>query len=902
MTPISHGYALSDVIVPAEGFTSAQLREAMYQLTADPDQDALLLESCDLAEADAMMNPGVDLIAEAVTAVKNRLDRTMSALVRVFRRHSSGVEPYEYPSIGPDRKNALFAYKTVTFTFNDGQTVSILFHSPGRDPMKLAADDTLIAYRWMLNRRDITATVAPERGRDLNLQTMARRIMQLVEEHSERFQANNAKRQEEQEKLAALESEQEEVNQRVEALTQENAELSGSIEQADQRIAWLRSRLADLGEGDREGSGAGGDSADTPASGGDVAKGVAARAGLDALRMGRGHRVDGIEYNRTGAGTEVIVGGQVAAVVKGRLSKNSVKAALHQTAGDTMAEAFESFGEALKAQLHLPAGHSLEFETAAEIKRRAETMGGVSSADESVRIRREASVEGGYSGRVQLSINDRNARVAIFLTNEETGVTEDRATVINGDNLSQLTSRTAEYLNGKFGVDQEPRDSIANNDPVAGGDGDSEAFQDYMARIGQAETIKEVVAVQLDIEGDDRIQGNEAEILTEAMREAKVRISQAKAASPEMEAAVERMMEALRNSTELQARIRREVPGQDKGALIPETFRPYARNWFERNADEVLGEETKQALRPEIVERFAEPASAYIAELAQEFAESGSDGEPGDLEALDARVHREMVQSIAMVRNIDNGDEPGMNRSAFTTNMANRLRTQARNGNTEVVDAALLMLADQGLAHGRPILARRNRIWSVTGQDADYYEEIANRRRQAASGGESATIGGVPIPGTRDSGDSLTGDPTNRAELVEAIGQAVAIEASDSLGDVEERVTTYLSEQIGRNVSDELSALLTEAITDSEAIARELMGESSGTDEEEPAMTEQQQIEAALQGLIDNETDASAFDSALDEWAERAEAAGLMDALDAKLNEAADKLTDLLNAEAANVA
>ncbi|MGP9633779.1 hypothetical protein ACT3R7_12000 [Halomonas sp. AOP43-A1-21] len=874
MTPFSTGVRIHDHIITPDAFTAAQLADAMYRLTADADGAALILESCTMEDADALLNPGVQLIAEAVTAVKNRLDRTMSALVRVFARHGNNVKPYDYPSIGPDRKNALFAYKTVTFTFDDGQTVSILFHSPGRDPMKLVADDTLIAYRWMLNRRDITAIVSPERGRDINLQTMARRIMQLVEENSEKFQANNEKRQEQSEALAKLERDQAAENEAVDKLTQQNADLSGQIEEADALIARLRKRLGAHGEGDREGSGAGAESTVTPSSGGDVARGVAARAGLDALRMGRGHRVDGIEYNRTNNGTEVVVGGQVAALVKGRLSKSSIEAALHQVAANTIAESLEAFGEALKAQLNLPAGHTLEFETAAEVMRRAETMGGNSSTNESVHIRRDATAVGGYSGSARLIINDRRAEVAIFLTNEATGVTEDRATVLNGDNLSQLINRTAEHLNGKFaggqaeqpsdtaGAEDEPhyselilkalqehhgwnrdnslrpdggdplsvskdvggsvsgsinpegkrivtatfrndedrrrylalingfeeafdidgRDALGKGEEGAAAvaakfdrmtikwaqdnaadpstlkvsqpepkpqpepEGNSDRVADYLSRIEQAETAKDVGAIGIEVENDANLSPEEDQAVRDAIRDARVAIEQAERESG--------------------------IPTGEDG--MPEGFKEVANHYNSDNEQvaaygefaegDTVAMKSNPSLTGEIVghvgtgpvirEHLVRWSNGVEARLHHTdlVASTGQVAEtaPENLEALDSSLYRDISRSISVIRSIDNGTDKGFNRSLFSSSIANKLKTQARNGNDDVVNAALLLIAQQSIEHGRPILARRNAIWSVTGNDMDFYTAIAQRQASADPTPVASEEGDAPAPEEQD--------------------------------------------------------------------------------------------------------------------------------------------------------
>lgn len=827
MTPFSEGVRIHDHIITPDAFTPAQLADAMYRLTADADDAALLLESCTAEEADAMLNPGADLIAEAVTAVKNRLDRTMSALVRVFARHGDKVQPYNFPSIGPDRKNALFAYKTVTFTMDDGQTVSILFHSPGRDPMKLVADDLLIAYRWMLNRRDITAIVSPEGGRDINLQTMARRIMQLVEENSEKFQANNEKRQEQAEALAKLESEQAAENEAVDKLTQQNADLSGQIEDADARIARLRERLEAHGEADREGSGAGEGSASTPPASTDVAQGVAARAGLEALGMGRGHNVDGIEYNRTGNGTEVIVNGQVAALVTGRLSKSNVEAALHQVAATAMAESLASFGEALQAQLNLPAGHSLEFETAADIMRRAETMDGRSSTNESVRIRRDSTAVGGYSGSARLIINDRRAEVAIFLTNEATGVTEDRATVLNGDNLSQLINRTAEYLNGKFAGGQassQPEPGNANNPDGEPAEPDatdnSDRVADYLSRIEQAETSKDVGAIGIEIENDPSLSAEENLAMHKAVREARIRFSK----QEEAERLAQNSPEQIDTPEGWQV---------SHGSFVDFTLTAHSALGVDSTLVSVKARNgnTIGTIERDDVSAFTNgdtstftPAdnwkTTYSEELKQLMGlaspESAPAQEPGSLEALDSRLYRDISNSIRVIRGIDNGTEQGYNRSLFVSSISNKLKTQARNGNEDVVDAALLLISQQGIEHGKPILAKRNAAWSMTGHDMDYYMDIA--KRQASEAPAPAPSEGEPAPAPEEQGEpSNEGSEPTEADRISAALQAL-LSGTDST-EVMDALETLMDEAEAAGididndpdmlaVSDHITALL----------------------------------------------------------------------------------------------
>lgn len=1008
MTPITQGIAISDVVLPAVGFTPAELDDAMYQLTADPDQEALLLESCDLADADAILNPGIDLVTEAVSAVKNRLDKTMSALVRVLKRYGNDVAPMDFPSIGPDRKNSLFAYKTVTFTFDDGQTVSILFHSPGSNPMKLHAGDTLIAYRWLLNRRDITAIVSPEKGRDINLQTMAKRIMQVVEKNSEKFKANNAKRQEQQEKLAELEAEQQEATQQVDTLTQQNADLTQQISTADDRIARLRERLASMGEDEREGSGAGTGSTGAPRFDhyDDALAWVARRASelgiseaefrqrdeyqriknhladLYDQKMGGGDQSGDdlsrqlreledskeAKYGSRGAGPAAAImewasAGGGASARPGWLHGPNRSSSAWYAAGSNanMNRAINRAQEiaeekglpiaVLKLQdsAGIPKGYVLAEMPASQDATAAEQARRIFSDIVPTQSMRETARDGGVSVSVETAVEapegintptltadsvadalmtvlrgdsdfrkaaiDRGARyseddyedkaeelaeqfytmrgrenmpegaadmprseitrvrqgfiakatpllVSIMRGNED-GELSDALTPEIRARVDELLKPVDEFMDGVRAArasDPSGRaagEYIAQNEGAAKAsegaldqylstlEGDAHAaavsyFQDrargngftdreisaaedyrasqrrasarvddYLARIEAAQTPKEVGAIGVEVERDSDLSIEDDRQISDAIRQRRIAIEQ-----------------AAREA---------EVPTGDDG--IPEGFKEVARYFNSDNEEvtayaqfaegdrvmmggttpgEVVGHVGSGPIIREHLVRLDSGVEMRAHHTDLEAHDGQPEGDEGDnidnLEALDTRLYRDILGSIGMIRAIDNGEERGMNRSLFTSSIANKLKTQARNGNEDVVDAALLLLAEQGLAHGRPILARRNGIWKATGSDMDYYTEIAERRAQA----------------------------------------------DDTAG-------------------------------------QEATGDDAGT-------SEQQQIEDGLQALIDGETDATRFDEALDEWAERAEAAGLMDTLDGKLNEAADKLTDLLNAEAANVA
>ncbi len=243
----------------AKGFTSPQLSEAYYRLSADKEQARLLFETASLDQMDDAYNPGdacggdendrmmttEEMVLEAIRIQHfARTEPKMAALVRVFNGFlkDKGIEA-QAPSIGTPKKAGLFATVTVQIPFSDGQVVSIIFHSPDNNKMKITAEDEIIAFRWLLNKRDITHVVSPESDAEVSLQEIGKRTAQLVEKNSARFQVMQKDLIEQKKKL-------EELKAQTEAAVKQHDDLMGKLkdgqnasEAADAKIANLKDRI-----------------------------------------------------------------------------------------------------------------------------------------------------------------------------------------------------------------------------------------------------------------------------------------------------------------------------------------------------------------------------------------------------------------------------------------------------------------------------------------------------------------------------------------------------------------------------------------------------------------------------------------------------------------------------------
>lgn len=182
------------------------LNSIMYGLRKEDAGHDLMVDAVSMA--DLMSDPDIEAVQvlDAMVVEVGRMQPKMEALQRIMATASELVKPTEMTISAPVRYRGV-AQVMALFTMSDGQTVSIWFHNPDTTPAKLMPLDELISWKWMLNKKDVTIVVAPEKGRDLNPREVARRVMRLVERNSEAFQRVNAKVAERAAQLEALDTE-----------------------------------------------------------------------------------------------------------------------------------------------------------------------------------------------------------------------------------------------------------------------------------------------------------------------------------------------------------------------------------------------------------------------------------------------------------------------------------------------------------------------------------------------------------------------------------------------------------------------------------------------------------------------------------------------------------------------
>ncbi|MFZ4539257.1 hypothetical protein [Propionivibrio sp.] len=183
---------------------SQTIDQVLYDIRRADGSERLLLDSVSLQD---ILEDSDGVIAfDALVIPFARLENKMEALNKAMERAGSTVKPAAMQVTEPFNQRGV-ANVAAIFELSDGQSVSIFFHNPDVTPKKMASTDELISWKWLLNKKDITIVVAPERGEDLNVREVVRRIMKLADKNSAAFIRANGKRAERMAAIGGLKDE-----------------------------------------------------------------------------------------------------------------------------------------------------------------------------------------------------------------------------------------------------------------------------------------------------------------------------------------------------------------------------------------------------------------------------------------------------------------------------------------------------------------------------------------------------------------------------------------------------------------------------------------------------------------------------------------------------------------------
>lgn len=220
------------------------------------DPENLMMDS--VADGDLLADEET-VALDALVVPYQQLERRMMIMRRLMDRVGTDVKVVEDTNdmkgivvSDPFKKNGT-ANIAVTFNLTDGQTISVLFHNPDTTPNRIQPSDSLVSWKWLINKKDVTIVVAPEHGKDLDVHEVARRIMKLANKNSTAFARANAKKAErlkaiadQEAEIKQLEAALPETQKAFEAMQAESQAAEARIATASQSLADAEKRVADL--------------------------------------------------------------------------------------------------------------------------------------------------------------------------------------------------------------------------------------------------------------------------------------------------------------------------------------------------------------------------------------------------------------------------------------------------------------------------------------------------------------------------------------------------------------------------------------------------------------------------------------------------------------------------------
>lgn len=220
---------------------------SLYRDMVKVDTKNELVADFDLREALASMDAET-VSFDSLMDTNNRLPLLKDRLFNAMSRANNGELSVTNVTQTKPFKRQGVANVAFVFDLSDGQKLSIWFHNPDSTPSKLMASDIMISWKWLLNKRDVTAVLSPKNGDNVQLPVLAQRMMRLAAKNSARFKRTQARKAKIDADLDATQKQISEKEATINQLDQEIESLQKQIDEAMQKPQEIKSRYLTLGE------------------------------------------------------------------------------------------------------------------------------------------------------------------------------------------------------------------------------------------------------------------------------------------------------------------------------------------------------------------------------------------------------------------------------------------------------------------------------------------------------------------------------------------------------------------------------------------------------------------------------------------------------------------------------
>ena len=229
-------------------WTRTEVDNIMQMLVFDSNSSALAFEAMTLDAVDAEWMGDMMVLDSAVITTNMRTlnGKFTESISRTLTRKLSPDLSISGNEVGKVKKSGLYASIAAIFHVSDGQTVTIIFHAPDGDPKVIAQDDTLIAFRVLMNKTDITSHVLPQlistKG-VTSLDQVSTNIASLIKANSETFKGKQSKIADQKKELEVKTAELRKLEAAQVEAVQMEADAEQRMKDADEKGAGLESRI-----------------------------------------------------------------------------------------------------------------------------------------------------------------------------------------------------------------------------------------------------------------------------------------------------------------------------------------------------------------------------------------------------------------------------------------------------------------------------------------------------------------------------------------------------------------------------------------------------------------------------------------------------------------------------------
>lgn len=166
---------------------------------------------------------------DAMVLKYNQLDKAVARLVEALK--AADTEEFFVKTVTPIAPFKRMGVVNVGFILemSDSQTITVLFNNPDATPSKLMGTDLVTSWKWILNRRDVTAALQPRAVDSKKYPQIAKRMHMLLAKNHLRFKRAQLMRQKDElllnELVGELEAKQLELRLLDEQLVQAQTDI-----------------------------------------------------------------------------------------------------------------------------------------------------------------------------------------------------------------------------------------------------------------------------------------------------------------------------------------------------------------------------------------------------------------------------------------------------------------------------------------------------------------------------------------------------------------------------------------------------------------------------------------------------------------------------------------------------